>query len=98
MAFPGGGIVHQVEALQHLAAPHAVWRLQEVFGHAVSDLPLPSRFTQLRVEEDFQRQLRFYICEAYRWLRLVRDSVRRVCPNRGITSRFMKMSSCLMSG
>ena len=85
MALPGGGQVFQVEALQHVTAPHALRRLQEVFGHAVSDLPLPGRYTRLRVEEDFQRQLRFYICEAYRWLRLVRASVMRVYPNQVVT-------------
>ena len=72
--------VQWVEALQHQAAPHGLRRLQEVFGHAISGLPLPSRFTSLVDEGSFQQAVREYIAHVNRWLRLVRLAVRRRYP------------------
>ena len=72
--------VRWVDALQHHVAPHGLRRLQEVFGHAISDLPLPTRFSSLADEELFQQAVRDYIAEAYRWLRLVHLAIRRRYP------------------
>ena len=73
-------VVRWVEALQHRAAPHGLRRLQEVFGHAISALPLPTRYTSLAREEEFQQAVRDYIRLVYRWLRLVRLAISRTYP------------------
>ena len=75
-----GRVVRWVEALQHQAAPHGLRRLQEVFGHAISGLPRPTRYTSLASEEDFQDAVRGFIAEARRWLQVVRSAVRRIYP------------------
>ena len=87
-----GHVIRWVEALQHQAAPHGLRRLQEVFGHAISGLPLPSRYTSLSSEEAFQQAVRDYITQANRWLRLVQLAIRRTYPLQTSTHDEVQMN------